>query len=1064
MNKRIISLLLSILMVFSMLPLAIIADEDVEQTPPAISFHPVDGDAIQLTTETTPIMTDAVSITSPDQRDLTFWIKITDVTEPFYLTGATFAFTTERVGSAGTDSFHTKYTSSYNLQNQAILVTEDGDYTISVHLNDSATPGFTNLAWNYKNDGGGFTSVSDFGIRGLQAAAYDEDGTRTAVSARASMVGIIEGQPNFDTSVTWYDGETKLGETVAEYTDYTPIAINNYHYDGQALRGVTFKSVVYPYSVEPVGKSFVGWADANGVSALPMIADTLYTKYGPIPTQLDLVAKDENGNYTHEIPMSAQDVELYLKLPSADLGIVSGLITVYYNESRVKTDAGSAGKVNISFNKVQPDGTVGKIRFNTIPNRTGLAYFTIEGKVNTSGADVRLRSSNVTFKITGEQPGSFIENPKDVIINSNGEDGSKPREQRLWSGAIPFDNSAGVTMVYKLNGIEKPIIADRFWILVDWQGREQYTSHWARGWIGDTSAAALTFKENGYYYHYLNNKCIDGHMFAKIRNLNIFEPNKYELDTTGIGGNGENRDNPNKEATFTLLAMVEDNLRPTVNFYNEDGSELIYSCEYAYTPKADPDYVMIGKLVSADYIYEASGMPVPEKTSEHWYLQYKFLGWVDENGEKVENVYRATNVYAQYEETDLRPYYDITFLNYDGSELGKFNLPEGEMPALTGATPKKPSTSTKSYKFIGWDKDIVAVDGEATYTAQYEEIDLSYNVTFMAEDKTTWLGEILHIAPGEAVEDVPAPEKPSDPQYDYTFTGWTDANGKVVSLTNITSDITVYASYTGKLRDYVVTFKNEDGTTIIAQGVSFGDPARPPKMTKATTEHHSYVFDGWYDENGNKVDISAISGDITLYAHFDSIFLHDYEDINLNQYYGDAVEYLLINGIMNGTSSTAFSPNAMATRGMFVTVLYRMEKSPDVSDVTLPFTDVKEGDYYYDAIRWAYSNGVVNGVSETKYAPNTTVTREQFVTILYRYAKSIKFFDTSYPKLTSLKQFDDWKDTSLWAQSALKWATCDTYGYLNGIVEGKKTYLKPTAGTTRAQMATILYRFIMKTA
>jgi len=130
----------------------------------------------------------------------------------------------------------------------------------------------------------------------------------------------------------------------------------------------------------------------------------------------------------------------------------------------------------------------------------------------------------------------------------------------------------------------------------------------------------------------------------------------------------------------------------------------------------------------------------------------------------------------------------------------------------------------------------------------------------------------------------------------------------------------------------------------------------------------------------------------------------------------------------------------------------------------LPFTDVKEGDYYYDAIRWAYSNGGVNGVSETKYAPNTTVTREQFVTILYRYAKSIKFFDTSYPKLTSLKQFDDWKDTSLWAQSALKWATCDTYGYLNGIVEGKKTYLKPTAGTTRAQMATILYRFIMKTA
>ena len=72
MNKRIISLLLSILMVFSMLPLAIIADEDVEQTPPAISFHPVDGDAIQLTTETTPIMTDAVSITTIAAGAVTF--------------------------------------------------------------------------------------------------------------------------------------------------------------------------------------------------------------------------------------------------------------------------------------------------------------------------------------------------------------------------------------------------------------------------------------------------------------------------------------------------------------------------------------------------------------------------------------------------------------------------------------------------------------------------------------------------------------------------------------------------------------------------------------------------------------------------------------------------------------------------------------------------------------------------------------------------------------------------------------------------------------------------------
>ena len=90
------------------------------------------------------------------------------------------------------------------------------------------------------------------------------------------------------------------------------------------------------------------------------------------------------------------------------------------------------------------------------------------------------------------------------------------------------------------------------------------------------------------------------------------------------------------------------------------------------------------------------------------------------------------------------------------------------------------------------------------------------------------------------------------------------------------------------------------------------------------------------------------------------------------------------NGITNGLNETTFAPSAPATRGQVVTFLYRAAGKPDVADVELPFTDVKEGSSCYDAVKWAYKNGITNGLTETTFGTTTTCNRGNFVTLLYR--------------------------------------------------------------------------------
>lgn len=179
-----------------------------------------------------------------------------------------------------------------------------------------------------------------------------------------------------------------------------------------------------------------------------------------------------------------------------------------------------------------------------------------------------------------------------------------------------------------------------------------------------------------------------------------------------------------------------------------------------------------------------------------------------------------------------------------------------------------------------------------------------------------------------------------------------------------------------------------------------------------------------------------------------------FTDVSENAWYCGAVRYTYYHGLFSGISDTKFGPNITMSRGMLVTVLYRLEGEPSVAGQTHPFTDVPAGRYFTDAIVWASNNGVVNGVTAASFAPNALVTREQMVTILYRYA-NLKGYDTSIRG--ALNGFPDRDQVSNYAKDAVSWAV--GAGLIQGDKNGDAVLLHPRHSATRAQVATILMRY-----
>lgn len=275
--------------------------------------------------------------------------------------------------------------------------------------------------------------------------------------------------------------------------------------------------------------------------------------------------------------------------------------------------------------------------------------------------------------------------------------------------------------------------------------------------------------------------------------------------------------------------------------------------------------------------------------------------------------------------------------------------------------------------------------------------------------------------------------------------------------------------------------------SVRVSGAEHGDvrirPSRPSRgdtVTITVTPDRGYVLDRLtvVDKDGDRLDLRQVTGkdqdDGTEVYTFTmprgevevrAVFALEEEetpdvpgniwdplpftDVEESAWYWEAVAYAYHNGLMNGTGPQRFSPEAITTRGMIVTILYRLEGSPAAS--LSRFRDVVEGQYYSSAVAWAAANGVVEGYSDGRFGPDDPITREQMAVILSRYAQ-YKRYNTG--ARVSLSTYGDAAQVSPYALEAMQWARAE------GLITGTDAnLLLPGGNATRVQIAAILMRF-----
>ena len=287
----------------------------------------------------------------------------------------------------------------------------------------------------------------------------------------------------------------------------------------------------------------------------------------------------------------------------------------------------------------------------------------------------------------------------------------------------------------------------------------------------------------------------------------------------------------------------------------------------------------------------------------------------------------------------------------------------------------------------------------------------------------------------------------------YVRLQWFDVNGDAITnATDFVMDISgvqIYSAPRGgggsSANYYTVKFNTNGGTAITSVNAQketvISAPAAPFK--------EGFLFDGWYIDSGltQKYDFSApVTKSFTLYAKWvesENIGLK-FTDVRSDAWYYDVVKKVVEKGLMNGISETQFAPELEVTRGMFVTILYRAAGEPEVAAAT-NFADVAADQYYAKAVAWANANGVVKGITETEFAPDNNITREQMAAILYRYAKN----KAAAGEIT----YTDKSTISDYAMEAVAWAKAA--GIMQGNADGT---FAPVRNASRAEAAAVFVR------
>ena len=308
----------------------------------------------------------------------------------------------------------------------------------------------------------------------------------------------------------------------------------------------------------------------------------------------------------------------------------------------------------------------------------------------------------------------------------------------------------------------------------------------------------------------------------------------------------------------------------------------------------------------------------------------------------------------------------------------------------------------------------------------------------------------------------------------YRFDGWTsskggsfaDASSASTTFTMPAADTTITAAWSyigggGSTTDYYrLTFETNGGSEISSIRRA---EYTTIDLTDYTPTREGYEFTGWYaDENlTEKITSIRLTRNTTVYAGWEEIkenpstgFENPFTDVSESDWFFNDVKFVYQNGLMNGTSATTFSPEGTTSRGMIVTILWRMAGSPDMEDKIwgYPFADVDATAYYGTAVYWARLNGIAGGYDDATFGPNAPINREQMAVMMYRYAQYMGY-DTTQGGM-AIREYADYGQVSSYALEAMDWANA------TGIVTGtSESTLSPQGQATRAQAAAMFTRF-----
>lgn len=417
------------------------------------------------------------------------------------------------------------------------------------------------------------------------------------------------------------------------------------------------------------------------------------------------------------------------------------------------------------------------------------------------------------------------------------------------------------------------------------------------------------------------------------------------------------RATPDITLTVSDTVRIGDNLTITVNYpADADPQALPINCGGLVTIEIDStDFTVLNGENGVLVVY----IPIDRsfELGEHT-VKAIFNG--DLNGYSTQ---QETAVFTVLPDT-----YTISFVNYDGTVLqsGEFNY--NETPVYSGMLPEKPADAQYTYTFAGWDKDIEAVTGEATYTA----------------------------------------------------------------------------TFTPTLRNYTISFVNYNGDVLQSDVLGYGEtPVYTGEIpTRETDDSYIYEFDKW------DKDIETVKGDKTYTASFREIAIVPFPDVKKDDWFFDAAQYCARNGLITGYENGYFGPADALQRQDFVVILARAAGADLSAYTSCTLPDVDMNSYYGKSVAWAVDRGIIKGYENGKFGVGDMITREQVVTILYRYLGSPATGDESV-----LDSFTDADTTSYFAKEAMIWAVN------NGIITGKDAEtLAPTDTQSRAEIATVVMR------